>query len=101
MLTGAGYLDVTTVTRDITVRYESPEQWWATYQTQGPWALSWRHIPPGLLLKATTDAFAALEPLRTADGTVTRTLTFAFTTASQRPGLPPVRSVPSSNGDHR
>jgi SAM-dependent methyltransferase len=79
-LTEAGYLRVTSVTREITVAYASPEQWWAVYQTQGPWALSWRHIPLDRIEKARGDAFAALEPLRGSDGSVTRTLTFAFTT---------------------
>jgi ubiquinone/menaquinone biosynthesis C-methylase UbiE len=80
VLTEAGYLKVTTVTRDITLTYASPEQWWAVYQSQGPWALSWRHIPPDRIEQARRDAFAALEPLRASDGSVTRTLTFAFTT---------------------
>jgi hypothetical protein len=79
-LTGAGYRDVTTITRDITVRYESPEQWWATYQTQGPWALSWRHIPADRLAEARRDACMLLELIPEPDGTLTRTLTFAFTT---------------------
>lgn len=82
-LTEAGYLKVTTVTREIALPYASPEQWWATYQSQGPWALSWRHIPTRRVEEARRDAFAAMEPLRTADGSVTRTLTFAFTTGQK------------------
>ncbi len=81
MLTGAGYRDVATVTRDITMAYNGPDQWWATYQTQGPWAVSWRHIPGDRLAQAKADAARLLEPLREADGTITRTLTFAVTTA--------------------
>lgn len=61
--------------------YDSPGQWWATYQTQGFWALSWRHIPADRLDRAKRDAFAVLDGLREPDGTVARTLTFAFTTA--------------------
>ena len=80
VLAEAGYLKVTTVTRKITLTYATPEQWWAIYQTQGPWALSWRHIPAEHIEEARRDAFAALEPLQAADGSVTRTLTFAFTT---------------------
>jgi len=83
MLTGAGYREVATVTRDVTVTYRSPQQWWATYQTQGPWAISWRHIPANRLPRAAADALAALEPLRAADGSLTRTLTFAFTTGEK------------------
>ena len=81
MLTRTGYQQVATTTRQVTVTYDSPEQWWATYQTQGPWALSWRHIPPDRLAQAKRDAFALLElscVSRTAS--LTRTLTFAFTT---------------------
>lgn len=83
MLAGAGYADVTTVTRNITIAYNGPEQWWATYRTQGPWALSWRHIPGDRLAQAKWDAFALLEPLRAADGYLTRTLTCALTTAGR------------------
>ena len=83
MFTGAGYREVATLTRDVTVTYRSPQQWWATYQTQGPWAVSWRHIPAARLPGATADALAALEPLRAADGSLTRTLTFAFTTGQK------------------
>lgn len=81
MLTGVGYEQVTTTTRQVTVTYSAPQQWWATYQTQGPWALSWRHIPAGRLDQARQDAFAVLDGLREPDGRLTRTLTFAFTTA--------------------
>jgi SAM-dependent methyltransferase len=83
MLTEAGYLQVTTVTREIALTYAGPEQWRAIYQAHGPWALSWRHIPAERIEQARRDAFAALEPLRAADGSVTRTLTFAFTTGQK------------------
>jgi SAM-dependent methyltransferase len=80
MLASAGYQQVATVTRDITVTYEDPGQWWAVNQAQGPWALSWRHIPPGRLAQARRDALALLEPMREADGSLSRTLTVAATT---------------------
>jgi hypothetical protein len=80
MLTRAGYVQVATITRDITVTYESPGQWWAVNQAQGPWALSWRHIPPARLAQARRDALALLEPMREADGSLSRTLTVAATT---------------------
>jgi ubiquinone/menaquinone biosynthesis C-methylase UbiE len=81
MLTKTGYEHVSTTTRPVTVTYRGPEQWWATYQTQGPWALSWRHIPAERLGDAKRDAFAVLDGLREPDGGIARTLTFAFTTA--------------------
>jgi ubiquinone/menaquinone biosynthesis C-methylase UbiE len=81
MLTGVGYQQVTTTTRQATTTYGSPEHWWATYQSQGPWALSWRHIPAERLDRAKRDAFAVLDGLRGPDGSIARTLTFAFTAA--------------------
>jgi hypothetical protein len=80
MLTRTGYQQVRTVTQPVTITYASPEQWWAVYQTQGPWALSWRHIPPGRLAAAKRDALTLLELIREPDDSLTRTLTFAFTT---------------------
>jgi hypothetical protein len=80
MLTGIGYVNVKTVTRPVTIAYNGPDQWWATYQSQGPWALSWRHIPLDRLAQAKWDACALLETMREADGMITRTLTFAVTT---------------------
>ena len=82
-LRDAGYAEVATTTRDITMSYNGPEQWWTTYQTQGPWALSWRHIPPDRLVQAKWEAFRLLEAMRAADGALARTLTFAFTTATK------------------
>lgn len=100
MLDAAGYHGITTVTRELTMAYDSPDTWWATYRTQGPWALSWRHIPADRLHAATRDAFTALEPLRAADGSLTRTLTFALTCGYKRGA--PLHSLPpisSSSGD--
>lgn len=83
MLTQAGFREITTVTRTITTVYNGPEQWWATYQTQGPWVLSWRHIPGDRLVQAKWDACRILETMRDASGCITRTLTFALTTAGK------------------
>jgi SAM-dependent methyltransferase len=80
MLATAGYLNVTTVARDITVTYATPEQWWATNQAQGPWALSWRHIPASKLPKAKQDAFSLLKQMQETDGSLSRSLTVACTT---------------------
>jgi ubiquinone/menaquinone biosynthesis C-methylase UbiE len=80
MLILAGYVNVATMTRPLTIVYNGPDQWWVTHQTQGPWALSWRHIPPDRLVQARWDACALLESMREADRTITRRLTFAFST---------------------
>jgi ubiquinone/menaquinone biosynthesis C-methylase UbiE len=85
MLTGGGYHQVDTVTFEVETVYDSPGQWWAACRSQGPWAMSWRHIPPTRLGMALTDAFAALEDLRGPDGALTRTLTLAITTGC-KPG---------------
>jgi hypothetical protein len=79
MLTGCGYRAVDTITCQVETVYASPGQWWAACRSQGPWAISWRHIPPAQLKVALTEAFAALEDLRGPDGT----LTFAITTATR------------------
>jgi ubiquinone/menaquinone biosynthesis C-methylase UbiE len=89
MLTGCGYQQVDTVTYEVETVYASPEQWWAACRSQGPWAISWRRIPPDRLEAALTGAFTALEAVRGPDGTFTRTLTFAITTAT-RPQAAPV-----------
>jgi SAM-dependent methyltransferase len=81
VLTGYGCTQVATATRTFTMTYQGPQQWWQVYQTQGPWALSWRHIPPAGLDQARHDAFTLLEAMRGSDGTLTRTLTFACTMA--------------------
>jgi ubiquinone/menaquinone biosynthesis C-methylase UbiE len=85
MLTGHGYRQVDTITYQVETVYASPAQWWAACRSQGPWAISWRHIPAGQLLDAQEAAFAELDGLRGPDGTFTRTLTFAVTTG-RKPG---------------
>jgi ubiquinone/menaquinone biosynthesis C-methylase UbiE len=83
MLTECGYRQAGTVTVQINTVYGSPGQWWAACRSQGPWAISWRHIPAAQLKAALTQAFAALEDLRSPDGTLTRSLTLAITTANR------------------
>ena len=90
MLTEAGYQAVQTVTHQVDTVYDSPGQWWAACQSQAPWAISWRHIPPARLDAARKDAFTILDDLRGPGGTLTRTLTFACTT-----GRKPARSAPT------
>jgi len=79
MLRMCGFFAVATVTHDITMTYGSPEQWWATCQSQAPWAVSWRHIPAGRLPDAKRDVFTLLDQMRETGGTLTRTVTFACT----------------------
>jgi ubiquinone/menaquinone biosynthesis C-methylase UbiE len=88
MLTGHGYQAVDTVTYQVETVYASPGQWWAACRSQGPWAISWRHIPPAQLKVALADAFTALEDLRGPDRTLTRTLTLAITTAIRPQAAP-------------
>ncbi|HEX3956466.1 MAG TPA: class I SAM-dependent methyltransferase [Trebonia sp.] len=85
MLTSSGYHQVDTVISEVETVYESPGHWFAECRSQGPWAISWRHIPPARLGMALTDAFAALEGLRGPDGALSRTLTLAITTG-RKPG---------------
>jgi ubiquinone/menaquinone biosynthesis C-methylase UbiE len=84
-LAGAGFHTPATVLHDVTMTYRSPGQWWDAARSQGPWAAAWRHIPGDRLPAARQQAFALLEPLRAGDGTLTRTLTFACTTARKSP----------------
>jgi ubiquinone/menaquinone biosynthesis C-methylase UbiE len=81
MLTGAGYHAPATVVHQVTMTYRTPAHWWDAARSQGPWAACWRHLPPDQLDAAQKEAFALLENLRAADGTLTRTLTFACTSA--------------------
>ena len=90
MLTASGYQAVHTVTCAIDTVYDSPDQWWAACQSQAPWAIAWRHIPPARLEAARQHAFTILDDLRGPGGTLTRTLTFACTI-----GRKPARSAPT------
>jgi ubiquinone/menaquinone biosynthesis C-methylase UbiE len=81
MLAGAGFHAPATVLHRVTMTYRTPAQWWQAARSQGPWAVAWRHIPGDGLTAAQEKAFALLESLRSDDGAVTRTLTFAVTTA--------------------
>ena len=81
MLTESDYQAVQTVTCAIDTVYDGPGQWWAACRSQAPWAIAWRHIPPGRLEAARRAAFTILDGLAAPGGTLTRTLTFACTTA--------------------
>jgi 2-polyprenyl-3-methyl-5-hydroxy-6-metoxy-1,4-benzoquinol methylase len=81
LLADTGFGAPATVLHRITMTYRSPQQWWQAARSQGPWAVAWRHIPPGRLPAAQSQAFALLEGLREPDGTLIRTITFACTSA--------------------
>lgn len=81
MLTRNGYTFVATETRDVEVTYQTPEEWWVACQSMAPWVAAWKHIPSDRLHATKKNAFKALEPVRAADGSLTRSLTFACTTA--------------------
>ena len=85
MLTASGYQAVQTLTHQVDTVYDSREQWWAACRSQAPWAISWRHIPLARLDAARQHAFTILDDLRGPGGTLTRTLTFACTTARRGP----------------
>lgn len=97
MLTGAGFHATATVIHRVTMAYRTPEHWWEAARSQGPWAVAWRHLRPEQLESAQQEAFALLEPLRATDGTLTRTITFACTSARKTPGPDPSPVT----GDHR
>jgi ubiquinone/menaquinone biosynthesis C-methylase UbiE len=66
-----GFTDVTMTTEVVSVRYASPQQWWLASVSEGPW-VAWQHIPRSRLPAARAEALRLLEPLREADGTLTR-----------------------------
>ena len=94
MLTEAGYQAVHTATCAINTVYDSPGQWWQACRSQAPWAIAWRHIPPGRLETARRDAFTVLDGLAGPGGTLTRTLTFACTTGEKAGGSAGRRGTP-------
>ncbi len=93
MLTEAGYQAVETVTCAIDTVYRSAEQWWQACQSQAPWAIAWRHIPPNRREAARRDAFTVLDGLRQPSGALTRTLTFAVTTGRKSVDSAPPREA--------
>ena len=94
MLTEAGYQSVGTVTCAIDTVYASAGQWWQACRSQAPWAIAWRHIPPGRLEAARRDAFTVLDGLAGPGGTLIRTLTFACTAGRKPASSAPPRGTP-------
>jgi ubiquinone/menaquinone biosynthesis C-methylase UbiE len=89
MLIGCGYRHPDSVLHQVAMTYRSPAHWWEAASSQGPWAVAWRHLSPDSLQAAQRQAFALLDQLRHPDGTLTRTLTFACTSARKNPGPDP------------
>lgn len=81
MFAEAGYARTATWPEPFTTAYTSPEQWWTACQSQAPWIVSWRHIPPARLAKARDLALDHVDSLRDGDGLIRRTLTFGCTVA--------------------
>ena len=75
-----GFADVTITADVVSVHYASPQQWWLASVSEGPW-VTWRHIPRSRLAAARADALRLLEPLREADGSLTRHVPMAYAAA--------------------
>jgi len=77
MLDACGYAGVTSTTETITYRYDSPQHWWDTCVSEGPW-LTWRHIPAPRLAQARAEALAMAGGLRESDGSLLRHVRMAY-----------------------
>jgi SAM-dependent methyltransferase len=80
MLGACGYTGITSTVETVTVRYDSPQQWWDASAAEGPW-VTWRHIPGPRLGEARAEALAMAEDLREPDGTLLRHIRMAYLTA--------------------
>jgi SAM-dependent methyltransferase len=85
MLDACGYADVTSVIETVTFRYDSPQQWWDTAASEGPW-VTWRHIPARRLAEARAEAMALAGELCEPDGSLLRRARMAFLTARRAEG---------------
>jgi ubiquinone/menaquinone biosynthesis C-methylase UbiE len=85
MLDACGYADVASTVETITFRYDSPQQWWETAASEGPW-VTWRHIPARRLAEARAEAIAMAGELREPDGSLRRRIRMAFLTARRAEG---------------
>jgi ubiquinone/menaquinone biosynthesis C-methylase UbiE len=79
-LATCGYTGITTMVETVTVRYDSPGQWWEASRSEGPW-VTWRHIPPDQLPAAQAEAMRLLEPMREPDGRLTRHIRMGYAIA--------------------
>jgi ubiquinone/menaquinone biosynthesis C-methylase UbiE len=78
-----GYQQPVIITETVTTIYDSPEQFWESSLSQGPW-VSWRHMAPAQLQAAHDAAMRELAKLAAPDGTLTRHTKIAYATAYQR-----------------
>jgi ubiquinone/menaquinone biosynthesis C-methylase UbiE len=80
LLGACGYAEIASVVETVTVRYDSPEQWWEAAVAEGPW-VTWQHIPPARLAQARTEALEMAAELREPDGALLRHIKMAYLTA--------------------
>jgi|SRR5450755_522640 ubiquinone/menaquinone biosynthesis C-methylase UbiE len=80
MLAACGYTSITRTVETVTVRYDSPQQWWEASVAEGPW-VTWRHIPADRLADARAEAMTMAEDLREPDGSLLRRIQMAYLTA--------------------
>jgi hypothetical protein len=85
MLDACGYADVTSVIETVTFGYDSPQQWWETAASEGPW-VTWRHIPAMRLAEARAEAIALAGKLCEPDGSLQCRVRIAFLTARRAEG---------------
>jgi SAM-dependent methyltransferase len=76
----SGFADVASTVETVTLRYESPEQFWAASSAEGP-VVTWQHIPAARLPEARATALAMAEALREPDGQLLRHIKMAYVTA--------------------
>jgi ubiquinone/menaquinone biosynthesis C-methylase UbiE len=80
MLNASGYTGISSTVETVTIRYDSPQQWWEAAVTEGPW-VTWRHIPGQRLAEARAEALAMAGELREPDGSLVRHIRMAYLTA--------------------
>jgi ubiquinone/menaquinone biosynthesis C-methylase UbiE len=84
-LAACGFRDINATVATVTIRYDSPEQWWAASVAEGPW-VTWQHIPPGRLPEAREVGLALAGELQEPDGTLLRHIKMAYVSADRAPG---------------
>lgn len=79
-LAACGFRDIEATVETVTIRYDSPEQWWTASVSEGPW-VTWQHIPPDRLPEAREAGLALAGQLREPDGTLLRHVKMAYVSA--------------------
>jgi len=93
MLAACGYTSITSTVETVTVRYDSPQQWWEASVAEGPW-VTWRHIPADRLADARAEAISMAEDLREPDGSLLRRIQMAYLIARRPAAGDPVAGQP-------